>query len=327
MVRQWHAIAQRNNIIKNRIIQMTDKQPFSQKEQTITNKVKELDKQVERFTKLAQRSIYIGLGVLLLALVLFFVPNSEDTTIIALNKMEEFAKFLGSIVAAIWTLSGLFFVYVAFLGQMQSIQNQQLELFYNRKELKATKEELKGQKEQMIEQNNTLKQQRFENTFFQLFNYHQKQKENLRDIQSTNVHQGIPSLNSYYNFFLQFYKGQGYSQKNLVIESFSKTLRRYNYSLPFYISNIEQLLLLIDTQYPKEAGSDKKEYYIQLIKGTTSFYGKLLLLYSTQISEYSQLKELFIKYSFFENIDIFKNHLAFPEDKDFFINDKLLTNN
>ncbi len=55
---------------------------------------------------------------------------------------------------------------LAFWGVIYAILLQRNELALQRKELELTRQELRGQKEQLESQNITLKQQRFENTFF-----------------------------------------------------------------------------------------------------------------------------------------------------------------
>jgi hypothetical protein len=57
---------------------------------------------------------------------------------------------------------------LAFWGVIWAIVLQKRELGFQRKELQLTRREVRGQKEQLQAQNVTLKQQRFENTFFSL---------------------------------------------------------------------------------------------------------------------------------------------------------------
>lgn len=59
---------------------------------------------------------------------------------------------------------------LAFWGVIYAILLQKSELVLQREELGLTRKEVRGQKEQLEAQNLTLKQQRFENTFFSLLN-------------------------------------------------------------------------------------------------------------------------------------------------------------
>src|SRR5688500_17386147 len=59
---------------------------------------------------------------------------------------------------------------LAFWGVIYAILLQKSELELQRDELRRTRKQVQGQKEQLEAQNLTLKQQRFENTFFSLLN-------------------------------------------------------------------------------------------------------------------------------------------------------------
>lgn len=59
---------------------------------------------------------------------------------------------------------------LAFWGVIYAILLQKSELELQRRELRFTRREVRGQKEQLEAQNLTLRQQRFENTFFSLLN-------------------------------------------------------------------------------------------------------------------------------------------------------------
>ena len=64
------------------------------------------------------------------------------------------------------------FTALAFVGVITTILLQKKELTLQRQELKLTREELAGQKKQLQIQSDTFKQQRFENTFFELLRVH-----------------------------------------------------------------------------------------------------------------------------------------------------------
>src|SRR5690606_36778948 len=80
--------------------------------------------------------------------------------------LEETGSYIGGFSAPFASLSGILFVYVAFLGQRLQIIYQQQDLRTNQKELQETRQELKGQKEQLELQNRHFENQAFESTFF-----------------------------------------------------------------------------------------------------------------------------------------------------------------
>jgi hypothetical protein len=66
---------------------------------------------------------------------------------------SDLGSFIGGVSGTFAALAGVFFIYVAFIGQRLQILFQKEELEMNRKELKETREEIKGQKKQLKLQN------------------------------------------------------------------------------------------------------------------------------------------------------------------------------
>lgn len=94
-----------------------------------------------------------------------------------ITNSPEKAGVLGDSAGAINALfSALAFagVIIAMTLQMKELKLQRSELRLQRKELKATHEQLEAQKEEFQTQNDTLKRQRFENTFFQMMSLQQE---------------------------------------------------------------------------------------------------------------------------------------------------------
>lgn len=149
----------------------------TEKTNTINEKIA-LDKKIRWYTIFGWSLITIGGASFLIPIIPLF------PTVVPLN---EYGDFIGGVVSSIWSLAGLIFIYVAFLGQRQQLIIQQFELKYTQFETKATRLEIQGQREQMRIQNETLSLQRFENTFFQLLQTHNqivhgidlKNKENI----------------------------------------------------------------------------------------------------------------------------------------------------
>jgi len=122
-----------------------------------------LDSKIVQYTNWAWGFVWTGILLSVFSVIYYYCKNTEKG--FGLNLLGD---FLGGSVASVWALAGLFLIYVAFLGQKQQLLNQQLEIMYSQLEVKYTRLELAGQKEEMILQNQTLLNQKFENTFFQL---------------------------------------------------------------------------------------------------------------------------------------------------------------
>jgi len=167
-------------IWESKIIKMNKKEleaetkRIEENQNEIKSKIDSLDKDIFIYSRCAWGCVIIGFVAALSAIIYFFNFDFSRNEVNNFN-LNLLGDFMAGLVASIWSLAGLFFIYVAFLGQKQQLLNQQieicysqLELKYTRLELKYTRFELKGQKEEMIAHNKTLNQQKFENTFFQL---------------------------------------------------------------------------------------------------------------------------------------------------------------
>ena len=89
-----------------------------------------------------------------------------------LSDRGTFGDMFGSINAL--------FAGLAFAGIIYAIVLQRRDLELQRKELQLTREELEGQKQQLFAQNDTLKRQAFQGTFFQLLEFHNNIVKSLR---------------------------------------------------------------------------------------------------------------------------------------------------
>lgn len=131
-----------------------------------------LDSKIATLTKVSWSFVAAGAVIALFGIFSYFTSTIPANPATSFN-LNLLGDFLAGGVASVWSLAGLFFIYVAFLGQKQQLYHQQLEIMYSQLEVKYTRLELEGQKNELIEQNKTLRQQRFENTFFQLLRNHQ----------------------------------------------------------------------------------------------------------------------------------------------------------
>ena len=108
---------------------------------------------------------------------------------------DELGTFLGGVSGTFAALAGVFFVFVAFLGQRISILQQQIEIQNNIAELRETREEIRGQKEQLELQNKNFENQLFESTFFNLLtNYKNSLSSSFRGSWSTDFNNKLNSL-------------------------------------------------------------------------------------------------------------------------------------
>ena len=126
------------------------------------------------------RLLSTGVILFFLGFILFLWKESISfNSEVNSEKFSQFGDFIGGIIGSIWSLAGVILFYVALTEQKKDIQinRQTLEtqveaLQQQIKEFELQRIELEETRKVFIEQSITLKNQRFENTFFQLLSLH-----------------------------------------------------------------------------------------------------------------------------------------------------------
>lgn len=263
----------------------------------IESKISKLDRKINFYTKCAWILVMIGFIISILAALFFVCKNNENG--FALNLLGDF--YAGA-VASLWALAGLFFIYVAFLGQRQQLLNQQLEIMYSQLEVKYTRYELEGQKKELIEQNKTLRKQRFENTFFQLLQNHQDIVKGI-DLRYPSGKLVSAGRDCFKTFYEQF---KSRLNKNveiaITIERYMDFYHMHQADLGHYFRNMYHIIKFI---HNSDAIEETEKYkYTSLLRALLSSY-ELILLFYNGLGEYGvkRFKPLIEDYSFLKNID------------------------
>lgn len=263
-------------------------------------KILVLENDISRYTKWAWGFVYGGFAIIILGIILYLI---NDNNSFRLNLLGD---FYGGSVASIWSLAGLFFIYVAFLGQKQQLLNQQMEIMYSQLEVKYTRFELEGQKREMMEQNQTLRQQRFENTFFQLLRNHQDIVNGI-DIRSLSSNMSWEVSSQGRDCFKAFYKN--FKDKVRQNATFEETISQYmvfynerQSDLGHYFRNLYHILKFVNNS--TEINEGEKFKYTSLVRALLSSY-ELALLFYNGLGEYGEefFKPLIEKFSFLKNLD------------------------
>lgn len=274
----------------------------------IDNELSTLGSKIVQYTNWAWGFVWTGAIIAIFSILYFICVNNEVG--FALNLLGD---FLGGTVASLWALAGLFFIYVAFLGQKQQLLNQQLELMYSQLEVKYTRLELAGQKQEMKEQNLTLRQQKFENTFFQLINLFNSIVNSL-DLRSgklrTVTTSGRECFDVFYkrlrNHLKTIVHGKNSSNEDLSGASIDQSLNAYEIlyinersDLSHYYRTIYHIYKFIDTSEIKN-----KKQYASIARAQLSSYEQILLFYNClHQNGAKKFKPLIEKYAVFKNID------------------------
>lgn len=269
---------------------------LKEQEKSLDLKISDEALKARRYTILAFCLILVGL----LAFAYWFINGNTD-------ELNKFGEYVGGAVTAIWSLAGLIIIYVAFLGQKQQILQQQKEMLYNRYEIHLTREE-------MIEQNNTLRRQRFENTFFQMLNLHH-QIINTIDIYHPNRNRkSRDAFKLIYEQFSEEMKNKRKDDFRITVDTYLKHYKRNQSDLGHYFRNLYHIIKLV-----KENDIEDKLRYTNLVRAQLSAYELLLLFYNClSPNGKDKFKPLVEEFHLFKNMP--PEELVYPLDKEQYIN-------
>ena len=307
---------------------------IEKRQSKIESELEILSRKIAKFTSLAWIFVWIGFGVGIFSIIIFYCKNTE--TGFGLNLLGD---FLSGTVASIWSLAGLFFIYVAFLGQKQQLLNQQLEIMYSQLEVKYTRLELAGQKLEMKEQNETLKLQKFENTFFNLLSLHHQIVDGIDEIEAKETSKGGRDLLKERSSFVAHIgrnenktvehvtiKGRdvfknSYQYLMNRIERKSETNFLENYMVVYsivqtdfghYFRNLYRIIKFIDeTQFTENKTENfQTQYkYTSMVRAQLSDYELLWLFYNCLSSNGKEKFKPYIeKFALFKNLPKEKVH-------------------
>lgn len=279
--------------------------------------IDELESKIKQYTNWTWGFVWAGIIVSILSIIYFVCKNNDDG--FGLNLLGD---FLGGSVASLWALAGLFLIYVAFLGQKQQLLNQQLELMYNQLEVKYTRLELAGQKAELKIQNNTLRQQKFENTFFQLITLFHSIVDSLdlrrkRGATSEVISTGRDCFDIFYKRFHTHTITQNGRNYNINSTPIENAIAGYDIlydsdksDMSHYFRTIYHIFKFIDNSDIKN-----KRQYTSIARAQLSSYEQILLFYNClHDNGREKFKPLIEKYAVFKNIDksllISQSHLS-----------------
>lgn len=275
------------------------------KQSEIETELTSLETKIKRYTNWAWGFVWTGIVLSVFSVIFYVCKNDEKG--FGLNLLGD---FLGGSVASVWALAGLFLIYVAFLGQKQSLLNQQLEIMYSQLEVKYTRLELAGQKQEMILQNQTLLNQKFENTFFQLLTLFNGILNSL-DLREKGsniiIATGRDCFESFNDSLKQICRkvvssDGGHPAQPTIVQS----LRAYNAvydannaDLSHYFRTIYHIFKFID-----DSNIDNKKRYSSIARAQLSSFEQVILFYNClHQNGVEKFKPLIEKYAVFKNID------------------------
>lgn len=193
----------------------------------------------------------------------------------------ELGSFIGGVSGTLAALAGVFFVYVAFIGQRISIIQQQIELQDNRKELQETRKEIKGQKEQLKLQNKQFQIQSFNEVFFKLYDIFKNQSEinlysKLGDEPLINKMEDFINKMRNENPLFNYRKLNNSELIEIISEIFEKSFKGGSARVNGIISNCIAILIHIE----RNRYLIDREYYLSIFKNGLNIHEERILYYS-----------------------------------------------
>lgn len=238
--------------------------------------------------------IAIGLGLWLCYIFIvkmkgFSEDIWQDRTLLGMA-----GEFLGGTVGPIWALAGVILFFLALIYQKRELVLQRMELHESRKI--------------MEDQSRTIAIQQFENTFFQLLNFHINAANHIRN---TKINSSSKSQNAFDELYVDFKKETDKLKKRRKADagslspsdqSFENTFiavfEGYKNTFQHYLENYKALLLFI-----KNKSHDPSFYYNIVKSHFTEQEVQVHFYYIILVSKNSELIEIIESNHMFEKIN------------------------
>lgn len=290
----------------------------------VDREITEINRNIKFMKKIAW--ILVVGGILLMFLGVYkWVFSDKD--------FNEVGDYIGGVSGSLWALAGLFFIYIAFLGQKIEIKNQQKELALNRKELELSREELKESRIVFKAQADIMLDQKLDATFFNLLDNHRKVVDSFKakervnqtivleygEEYDTKVISGYEALENIYGRlkwylkeYSKFLKSRNIFEPRITNSNPIKEIKQYQ-DIEILYNEVSGIVEFILQRIRKE----NQEFYLKTLFNNLSNQEKFLL------SAYNiNCSDNFLEVLNFENY--LKYNLIRFSREEYFIKDKLV---
>ena len=220
----------------------------------------------------------------------------------------DLSEYIGSLVGSLWSLAGVLLFYASLSSQKEDLENQ--------KELLVKQiDEVVAQTKEFRIQNEMAKEQKNEETFFQLLRFHNEiissitiEQQEVDFVSGENISkiiEGRKAFVEYYDIYKRFFQEASeatYSQdEEGIIRIFDKSYNsfylEYQADLGHYFRNLNNILLFIDS-----IKSTQQAFYLGLLMAQLSNYELTLLFFHCLRSTNKDFKTLVEKYAILEQV-------------------------
>lgn len=243
----------------------------------------------------------ISLVIIIVPLIIFFLWQENFTLNgkISHDKFGTFGDFFGGIIGSIWSLCGVILFYLALKSQRKDFKNnrkavkKQIEsLTVQIEEFKLQKDELKETREVFIEQSKTLKQQRFESTFFSLIELYNKVILNFNQIN-----------NNYFkklkDEFENSIKDTEKITHEIALKHYINIFYKNKDELNSYFRTIYRILSFIENSNLDEK---EKSSYVKILRALLSENELLFIYYNAETKNGKKFYPIILKYNLLKHL-------------------------
>lgn len=239
--------------------------------------------------------IAVAAGISIIYLFFYALNKTDPTFWQNIEKLGVAGEFLGGTVGSIWALAGVILFFLA--------------LIYQKRELVLQREELKESRKIMENQSATIAIQQFENTFFQLLNFHINASNTIR---STTLGSNGRTHNPFDALYGDFKKEVSALKKRRKQDTgnvspddesfeicFKTVYEGYKNTFQHYLENYRTLIFLIESK-----GRDP-EFYFNILKSHFTEQEVLIQFYYVVLfSKDDLLLSASEKYSLFHKLNL-----------------------
>ncbi len=232
-------------------------------------------------------AVFAGFGIITFILITF--QKMDFTSAESLQRLSMLGEFLGGAVGSIWALAGVILFFLA--------------LIYQRRELVLQREELQETRKILSKQSKTIEIQQFENTFFQLLEFHLAATKRIENqVGGNGFDKMFADFKKAINDVKKKRKRDG-SSENLDAHTFENSFGNiydgYRNTLSHYIESYKALLFLVDKK------SKDPLFYVNIIKPHLTEQEVLIQFYYLVLyNKDKQFKRIVENYGLFERLNL-----------------------
>ncbi len=266
-------------------------------------KIRNWAKNSDSFEVMAIVAIIIGAIVMSLSFYLASQSNVDFK-----NEFEGISEYVGGLVGSLWSLAGVLLFYASLSSQKEDLERQ-------RELLVRQIDEVVAQTKESRIQNEMFKEQKNEETFFQLLRFHSEiistitiEQQEVDFVSGENINktiQGRKTFVEYYDIYKRFFQEASELTSSQDEDSLSKIFDKaynsfyleYQADLGHYFRNLFNIIFFIES-----LKKSQQAFYLGLLMAQLSNYELTLLFFHCLRSTNKDFKILVEKYAILDQV-------------------------